>query len=117
MQANEIMTRNVDTVNVGDKVTKAAVLMKKRDIGAVPVEDSGKIVGMITDRDITVRCVGDGREPDDTMVSDVMTPAVVSCRPDQDIAEVVHTMESKEVRRVLGGYLGKLCKTGAYPLS
>jgi CBS domain-containing protein len=96
----EIMSREVHVLSPRDSVMKAAVKMRQLDVGAVPVCDGEKLVGMITDRDITVRGVAAGRDAATTPVGDVMTDDVVWCVEDADIAEVARLMGDGQIRRL-----------------
>jgi CBS domain-containing protein len=76
--------------------------MKELDVGTLPVcGDDDRLVGMVTDRDITVRAVANGRDPKTTLVNDAMSPGVVTCYEDQDIDEAARLMEDRQIRRVV----------------
>jgi CBS domain-containing protein len=97
----QIMTRDVQVVRPDDTVQKAAQCMKELDIGAVPVCDGRKLLGMITDRDIAVRTSAAGLSPTTTRVSDAMTTKDLRwCTEDQDVDEVLHGMGENQVRRM-----------------
>lgn len=103
MKAREIMSANVECVTRQDSLTRAAQLMKQADIGAVPVvesQDSMRLVGVITDRDITVRHVA-GDNAETCTVGDHMTEGRIhTCSPDDEVADVMKTMKSNQIRRV-----------------
>ncbi len=99
MKVNEVMTRNVETVTPDQPVSEAAGFMLSADTGSIPVLDNDKLVGMITDRDIAVRGVANGRGPD-TAVRDLMTSDIVSVRDSDDVAEAAARMSEAQVRRV-----------------
>jgi len=103
MKARDIMTPDPLAVIPTDPVWKAAEVMRYEDIGGVPVVDdkaSGRLVGLITDRDITVRCVARRHAPD-CLVRAHMTPRPLrTVHPDADVREVVEKMEAAEVRRI-----------------
>jgi CBS domain-containing protein len=102
MRAREIMTAEPACCTPDSRAEDAARLMREHDCGAIPVvEDDGsrKLVGMVTDRDIAVRAVADGRGPD-TSVRDIMTSSPKSCSPDDDVHDVEEVMKSAQVRRV-----------------
>jgi predicted transcriptional regulator len=80
---------------------EAAAQMKRLDIGLLPVCDGSQLVGILTDRDITVRSVAQSEDPTSHQVRDIMTPDAVSCFEDQDVAEVARLMQEKQIRRVL----------------
>jgi len=100
MQLKEIMTRGVDVIAPDATVRDAAQKMKQRDIGPVPVCDGERLVGMLTDRDITIRVVADGRDPATTPVREAMTADVLYCFEDQDVAEARRLMAEQQVRRL-----------------
>jgi CBS domain-containing protein len=99
MKIREAMTRDVRMVRPDQTIREAAHLMAELDIGALPVEDSDRLVGMITDRDIAVRAVAEGHGAD-TMVRDVMTAEVKYCFDDQSVEEVTRNMGEQRLRRL-----------------
>lgn len=99
-QVSEIMTPDVQVIEPQETLRRAALLMQELDIGALPVCDGDQLLGMITDRDITVRGVADGLDPDQACVSDVMSGDVQFCTEDQDAQEVMRLMGDKQVRRL-----------------
>lgn len=99
MKISEAMTRDVRMVRPDQTIREAAHLMAELDIGALPVEDSDRLVGMITDRDIAVRAVAEGRGAE-TMVQDVMTAEVKYCFDDQSVEEVTRNMGEQRLRRL-----------------
>jgi len=98
---SEVMTRDVVMVPVGAPLVEAARLMRDSDIGPVPVSSHRRIVGVLTDRDITVRATASGRDPLTTRVEEVMTPAVVSCFENDDVRRAAEIMQSAQLRRLL----------------
>jgi CBS domain-containing protein len=96
----DVMTRDVRTVSPEDSVRRAAQVMDELNIGAVPVCDGQKLVGMITDRDITVRSTAAGQAPEATRVGDVMSTDVRTCYADQAVDEVLGQMGDVQIRRV-----------------
>jgi len=101
MKIKEAMTTNLLTININASLDVAADVMSKNDIGAMPVEDNGKIKGMLTDRDIVLRAVAQRRDPIATRAGDIMTPEVYACYEEQEIKDVAKIMEEKQVRRAL----------------
>jgi CBS domain-containing protein len=99
MKVREVMTRDVRLVRPDQTIREAAALMAELDIGVLPVEESDRLVGMITDRDIAVRAVAQGRGAD-TPIRDVMSAEVKYCYDDQSIDEVTQTMAELRVRRL-----------------
>jgi CBS domain-containing protein len=97
---SEIMTTNVQVIQPQESLRRAATLMQELDIGALPVCDGQRLLGMLTDRDITVYGVAQGMNPDECCVSDVMTEHVEYCTTDQDTDQVMRLMGEKQVRRL-----------------
>ena len=83
MKVAEIMSRNVISVNHKEPVTAAARLMKRHNLGALPVcDDEGRLRGLVTDRDIVTRCIAMDYDPTDTMLREIMTRGVLTCAPE-----------------------------------
>jgi len=99
MKAKDIMSTDVVCVSRDDTVEHAAQLMEQNDIGAIPVCDGSRVVGIVTDRDITVRSVGEGGDGHQT-VGQIMTPNPVVANPDMDVHEVARMMSDHQVRRI-----------------
>jgi len=99
MKVSEVMTRDVDTVRPDQTIREAATFMLRDDAGSMPVMEGGRLLGMITDRDIAVRGVAKGYGPD-TPVRDLMTNDLVSARIDEDVEEVANRMSEAQVRRL-----------------
>ena len=97
---SEIMSTDVQVIEPQDTLRHAARLMQDRNVGALPVWDGNRLLGMLTDRDITIRCVAVGLDPAQTCVSDVMTADVEFCTSDQDTEEVMRLMGDQQVRRL-----------------
>jgi len=93
------MTRNVKTAAAGSSLRDVAAIMRDGDMGAVPVVDGSKLVGIVTDRDIVVRGIAEGAGPE-TPVSDLMTRELFSVRPDDFVFEAIRLMGDKQVRRL-----------------
>jgi CBS domain-containing protein len=100
MQLKEIMTTDVEVIRPESSVADAARKMKSLDVGALPVCDGGRLLGMITDRDITVGATAEGRDPSNTLVRDYMSPGIVYCFEDQSTQEAERLMEEKQIRRL-----------------
>lgn len=96
----DIMTRDVMSVSPRENLRRAAQLMDELNVGSLPVCDGQRLVGMVTDRDITVRATSAGQDPDSTTVSDVMTDKVRYCFEDQEVNEVMSQMADAQIRRV-----------------
>src|SRR5262245_44837312 len=97
---SEVMTRGARMVSPDDTLRLAAQLMQELNVGSLPICEGGRLVGMITDRDITLRGVAEGRSPEGTRLRDVMTPQPQSCFEDQLIDDVVVAMRDGQVRRM-----------------
>jgi CBS domain-containing protein len=102
MKAQEIMTTELQTIEPEATLQSAARLMKKHDIGILPVITSeGRAVGMITDRDIAVRGVAEGHAPAEARVGDTMTAGVAFCYEDDAIEQLAHHMGEKKLHRLI----------------
>ena len=100
MQVKDVMTKGVEVVRPDATLEEAAKKMKSLDIGPLPVCDGEKLVGILTDRDITVRATAEGRDPKQTKVQEVMSKELIYCVEDQDVEEATKLMQSKQIRRV-----------------
>lgn len=101
MKVFEAMTPDVVTVGPDAPLTQAARLMRESDIGPLPVCEGKRIIGMLTDRDITVRATAEGRDPNATRVDEVMTPEVICCLEGDDIERAAQLMQSAQLRRLI----------------
>ncbi len=99
MQVKELMTREVKGIPTTATVRQAAQKMAAINVGALPVARDQKLVGMLTDRDITVRVLGENLNPDETTVEKVMTPDVFTLSEDQDVSDAGKDMRDQQVRR------------------
>jgi len=102
MKARDIMTADPQCVTMQDSATVAARIMRDSDVGIVPVVDDGdsrRLRGVITDRDIALRCVAEGRNGE-CRVAELMTGDLVTVRPDDDLDRVMSLMKSEQVRRI-----------------
>lgn len=97
---NEIMSTEVQVIEPEATLRRAAQMMQQLDVGALPVCRGNKLLGMVTDRDITIRGVAAGLAPDSACVSEVMTADLQFCTEDQDTEEVMRTMGGAQVRRL-----------------
>jgi CBS domain-containing protein len=100
MKIADVMTRDVQVILPDRNVRDAAKLMDDLNVGVLPVCDGERLVGMVTDRDITVRATAAGKDPDSTRVREIMTEVVRWCFEDEDIRDVVQTMGDVQIRRV-----------------
>ncbi len=102
MLVTNVMTRGAECVRPTTSLQEAARKMKDMDVGPLPVcGDNDRLVGMITDRDITVRAVAQACDPRTTTVKDVMTPDVVYCFEDQDVRDAAKLMQEHQIRRLV----------------
>ena len=101
MQVFEVMTPDVVRVTPEVTLMEAARTMRNLDIGPLPVCEGDRLLGMVTDRDITVRATAEGRNPQETLVGDVMTTEVVCCHEDDDIRAAAKLMQETQLRRLL----------------
>lgn len=99
MKIKEIMTTDVRTVSANDSIAEAASIMKQLDVGAVPVIDNDILVGIVTDRDLVLRAVAEGKNAQES-VSNVMTKNLTTVTPDMDVHKVADLMASKQIRRL-----------------
>jgi CBS domain-containing protein len=97
---SELMTREVEVVAPDESVQRAAQLMDDLNVGALPVCDGTRLVGMVTDRDITVRATAVGLDPNDTEVAAVMTEDTRWCTENQSADEVLRLMGEAQIRRL-----------------
>ncbi|CAN5793318.1 CBS domain-containing protein [soil metagenome] len=103
MKVEEIMTKNPACCTADSKLQEVAQMMVKNDCGCIPVvenENSKKPIGMITDRDITIRTVAEGKNPLDLTAGDVMTDQVITVTSDTSVEDCCNKMESNQIRRV-----------------
>jgi CBS domain-containing protein len=94
------MTENPRAMSTSAPVVDAARMMREDHVGSLPVVDEGRLVGMITDRDIAIRVVAEGAEVETTQVGSVYTPEPVTVAPDEDLAEALRLMARHQIRRL-----------------
>lgn len=102
-QSKDVMTPNPASCQPGDSIRSVAEVMKREDVGAVPVvegKDNRRLIGMVTDRDLAVKIVAGGGNVDTATVADAMTPNPASVREDEDVSNAVRLMADRQVRRV-----------------
>jgi CBS domain-containing protein len=97
----EVMTADPRTVETGATVADAAREMRDGDVGSVVLSENGKVAGIITDRDIAVRVVAEGRDPDATRVSEVATSPAVTLTIDQSVDDAIRLVREQDVRRIV----------------
>jgi CBS domain-containing protein len=101
MQIREIMTREPLVIGPDMVLKEAAERMRDLDSGVMPVGQNDRLVGMLTDRDITIRATAAGKNPNETRVEEVMTADVVYCFEDDDAAAAANIMEEHQLRRLI----------------
>jgi CBS domain-containing protein len=103
-KCSDIMTKDLVFSHPTDTVDDVAKLMKKEDIGPVLIVEKGdqgkRLVGIVTDRDLAIKVVGEGRDPKKTKVKDVMTTKVITCRADDDVQNAMKAMAEYQLRRI-----------------
>ena len=97
---NEVMTRDPEVIRPDASIQEAARKMKDLNVGSVPVCDGDRLMGMVTDRDITLRAVAEGRDPKMTRVNETMTKGVIYCFEDQTLKDAADLMAEKQIRRL-----------------
>lgn len=100
MKIKEIMTKDVATITEEGTVEDAADIMKQYDVGAVPVCCEQKIIGIVTDRDIAVRSIAEGKDYKKVKAREIMTSNPVLGNPEMDVSEAASIMSEKQVRRL-----------------
>lgn len=110
MKVSDIMTKNVIRISPEESAEVAARTLTHYNIGALPVCGSdGRLCGVVTDRDLVIRCMASGKQPTQTAVKNVMTGQVLSVEPDMDASAAAQLMGSRQVRRLPVVENGKLC--------
>ena len=100
MKVKDAMHKGVEWVAPSTPVADLARLMQKHDIGAIPIGENDKLIGMVTDRDIVCRSFANGKDVSKLTARDVMTPNVVWCHADEDLDDATRIMETKKIRRL-----------------
>jgi CBS domain-containing protein len=99
MKAKDIMTSNPSCCSINDTVQEVARTMRDRDCGAIPVTEKGQLIGIVTDRDLTVRVLAAGLDHE-ARIADVISREPATCSPDSDLVEIERVMSDQQVRRV-----------------
>lgn len=100
MKVREIMTREPSTLSPASTIGEAATIMRQDDCGSVPIVEGGRLVGIITDRDIVIRILAGGKDPKTAHVSEAMTADPVTVGPDASLDEAQKVMAERQVRRL-----------------
>jgi CBS domain-containing protein len=96
----DVMTPNPRTVTPETSVVEAAKLMTSEDVGPLPVVEGGELVGIVTDRDLVVRVIAEGRDPESTLVGDVCSSKPVTVSPEDDVSHALTLLAQHQVRRL-----------------
>ncbi len=100
MKVKDIMSKSVASISPEDTVQKAAQLMKQFDVGSIPVCCGGKVSGIVTDRDIAVRSIADGKDTKQQKVQEIMSRSLATGTPEMDVHEAARIMSDKQIRRL-----------------
>jgi CBS domain-containing protein len=101
MKLKEIMTRDVEVIHPDDSLQAAAQKMRDRDIGFLPVCDGDRLIGVVSDRDMIVRVIAEGKDPTAMMGRSLVTTPVIYCFEDQDVDEAARIMQENQIRRLV----------------
>ncbi len=100
MKVRDAMTERVITARPDTTLEEIASMMKSQDTGAIPVVDEGELMGIVTDRDIVVRCIADGGDPSDTTAEEIVSEELETIDPESDLDEAIELMSQKQIRRL-----------------
>lgn len=100
MKVRDVMTSQVATANADSTLEEIATMMKSEDTGAIPVVEEDELLGIITDRDIVIRCVAEGRDPSEVIAEDILTDSLEVVDPDTDVVEALDLMGRHQIRRL-----------------
>lgn len=100
MLVKDIMSKDIASLNSNDTVEKAAQMMKQYDVGSIPICDNKKVVGIVTDRDIAVRCVAEHQDIQNQKVCEIMTSDPVVGNPEMNVHDAAKIMSEKQIRRL-----------------
>jgi CBS domain-containing protein len=96
----DIMTRELETAAPHTTLEEIATMMREEDVGSIPVVEDGKLIGIVTDRDIVVRAIAEGRDPSDTTAKEVLSQNLATATPDMDLERAARLMAERQVRRL-----------------
>ena len=100
MQLRDVMTRDIQDIPPEATLKQAAETMRSLDVGALPVCENNRVIGMLTDRDIAMRAVAEGYDPNEAHVRDAMTGELIYCYEDDTVENAAKLMEEKQIRRL-----------------
>ena len=100
MKVRDIMTQDVGTATLDSTVEDVASMMKEEDAGSIPVVDGGELAGIVTDRDIVIRCIAEGKDPSDTTVEEILTEELHTIEPEAEVEDAARVMSERQIRRL-----------------
>lgn len=100
MKIRDVMTEQIAKAQPDTTLEEIAMMMKTENTGAIPVVDEDELIGIVTDRDIVVRCIADGGDPADTTAEDIVSQEVETIDPDSEVDEALQLMSEKQIRRL-----------------
>src|SRR2546423_703538 len=100
MKVRELMTTDVATATLATTLNEVASKMKEEDTGAIPVLDQDKLAGIVTDRDIVIRCIAEGKDPNEITVEDILSGDLETIEPDAEAEEAARIMARRQIRRL-----------------
>lgn len=100
MNVRELMTTNVATAEPDTTLEEVATMMKDENVGSIPVVDDEELLGIITDRDIVVRCIAEGKDPSEVEVEEILSEDLETISPDDDVRHAAEIMQRKQIRRL-----------------
>ncbi len=101
MNVSEIMTTNFEMIDAASSLIEASEKMRSLNVGFLPVKEGTRLVGLITDRDIVIRGLAEGRDPKSTAVEDILSSEVVYCYDDDSVEDAARLMEDHQIRRLI----------------
>jgi CBS domain-containing protein len=96
----DLMTSNPATAQPSSTVAEVAQIMAQEDVGPVPIVDGGRLVGLVTDRDLVIRVIAEGRDPSSTTIGEIASADLVTVQPDTNLSEALQLMAQNQVRRL-----------------
>src|SRR5688572_20795235 len=100
MKVREMMTTDVTTATPDTTLEEIATMMRDENIGSVPIVDDDELMGIITDRDIVVRCIAEGKDPVETEAEEVLSEEMITIGPDADASQAARLMGERQIRRL-----------------
>lgn len=100
MKIRQLMTTDVSTAEPETTLEEIATIMRNDDVGAVPVVENDELVGIITDRDLVLRCIAEGKDPSATRADDILSDSIETIEPDADVEEAAELMSRRQIRRL-----------------